>query len=88
MADDSRVKGVIEKNGMVQVMGFMTEDYKRMGVKRLVQHVVSKVRPGMVLILHDGYRGRDQTVAALPAIIAGIKKKGLGFSVICAPVTH
>ncbi|OGO90198.1 MAG: hypothetical protein A3F10_06535 [Coxiella sp. RIFCSPHIGHO2_12_FULL_42_15] len=81
---NANVKRVINENGMAQVMGFITEDYKSMGVQRLIDHVLKTVRPGMILIFHDGSNHRAQTVAALPAIIEGIKKKGLGFSLICA----
>lgn len=80
---NKNVKSVIHHNGMSQIMGFMTEDYTSMGVQPLVKHVLNAVRPGMILIFHDGSSHRAQTVAALPAIIEGIKKKGLGFSLIC-----
>ena len=81
---NKRVKAVIEKNGMIQVpIGYNSFDYTRPGVKKLIHNVVSKVHSGMVVLLHDGYVGKQQTVDALPGIIEGIKKKGLGFSMIC-----
>lgn len=80
---NKNVSHVITANGMTQVMGYMTEDYKPMGVQPLIHHVLSVVRPGMVLVFHDGDKGRAQTVAALPAIIEGIQHKGIGFSTIC-----
>ncbi|MDF1795205.1 MAG: polysaccharide deacetylase family protein [Coxiellaceae bacterium] len=81
---NARVKAVIEKNGMIQVpIGYNSFDYARPGVKKLIHNVVSHAHPGMVVLLHDGYRNKQQTVDALPGIIEGIKKKGLGFSMIC-----
>lgn len=81
---NKRVKAVIEKNGMIQVpIGYNSFDYTRPGVKKLIHNVVSKAHSGMVVLLHDGYVGKQQTVDALPGIIEGIKKKGLGFSMIC-----
>lgn len=39
--------------------------------------VLSKVGPGSIVILHDGGGDRSATIAALPAIIKGIRAKGL-----------
>ncbi len=83
-ATNKNVANVIKENGMIQIMGYMTDDYKSMGVQPLINHVLTNVRPGMILVFHDGSTGRAQTVAALPAIIEGIQKKGLGFSMICS----
>ncbi len=83
LATNKNVNAVIEQNGMVKIMGWITEDYKSMGVQPLINHVLANVHPGMILIFHDGEKGRAQTVAALPAIIEGIQKKGIGFSTIC-----
>ena len=43
------------------------------------------MRSQRVFLLHDGPTRREQTVEALPLIIEGVRKKGLGFSVICEP---
>lgn len=81
---NDRVKAAIEKNGMIQVpIGYNSYDYARPGVNKLIHNVVSHAHSGMVVLLHDGYVGKQQTVDALPGIIEGIKKKGLGFSMIC-----
>ena len=83
---NKRVAAYIRQQGMVMVpMGFNSFDYENRGVDRLVKWVVSNAKPGRVFLLHDGYSHRQQTVTALPKIIAGIRKKGLGFSAICYP---
>lgn len=83
---NQRVDNFVRKQGMVLVpMGFNSFDYKNRGVQRLTNWVVKNARSGRVFLLHDGYAKRQQTVAALPAIIAGIRRKGLGFSAICYP---
>jgi peptidoglycan/xylan/chitin deacetylase (PgdA/CDA1 family) len=43
----------------------------------IVAHVLSAVRPGSIVILHDGGGDRSATVAALPAIVKGIRARGL-----------
>ncbi len=81
---NKRVKASIEKNGMIQVpIGYNTYDYARPGVQKLISTVVNRAHSGMVVLLHDGYKNKQQTVDALPGMIEGIKKKGLGFSMIC-----
>jgi len=39
------------------------------------------VRPGSIILLHDGGGDRSATVRALPRIIRGIRKMGLAFGV-------
>lgn len=83
---NSRVKKYIRSRGMIPVpMGFNSFDYMKPGVNKIIQQVVGNAIKGRVFLLHDGYFHRQQTVAALPKIIEGIRKKGLGFSAICYP---
>lgn len=81
---NKRVRAAIAAHGIHPVdMGFNSFDYKRKGVQTLASWVIKNARDGQVILLHDGYKRREQTVKALPLIIEGIKKKGLGFSTIC-----
>ena len=45
--------------------------------KQIVQRVLGAVRPGSIVLLHDGGGDRSQTVKALPEIVRGIRAKGL-----------
>jgi peptidoglycan/xylan/chitin deacetylase (PgdA/CDA1 family)/sulfur carrier protein ThiS len=45
----------------------------------IVQRVLGGVQPGSIIVLHDGGGDRSATVEALPAIIAGIRERGLRF---------
>lgn len=65
-------------------IGFDSYDILREGTQKMTQWVLKHVIATQVILLHDGFRQREQTVAALPSIIDGIQKKGLGFSTICA----
>ena len=56
---------------------------ERRGTKKLVEWVLSQIKSGLVILLHDGYDKREQTVEALQPLIDGIRAKGLGFSSIC-----
>lgn len=47
--------------------------------KDIVKRVLKNVEAGSIILLHDGGGDGDHTVKALPDLIRGIKKKGLGF---------
>jgi len=81
---NQHVRDAIRAEGIVPVpMGFNSFDYDRPGAQKIVSWVLKSAYSGQVILMHDGYDKRQQTVEALPAIIEGIKKKGLGFSQIC-----
>jgi peptidoglycan-N-acetylglucosamine deacetylase len=83
MSND-HVRQAIRADGMIPVpMGFNSFDYERPGTEKIVTWVLKNSYSKQVILLHDGYDKREQTVAALPQIIEGVQKKGLGFSTIC-----
>jgi len=83
-ASNALVRAEIRAYGMTPTpMGFNSFDYDRPGTDKIVSWVLKNVYSKQVILMHDGYAKREQTVAALPQIIEGIKKKGLGFSTIC-----
>jgi peptidoglycan/xylan/chitin deacetylase (PgdA/CDA1 family) len=42
--------------------------------------VMAQVRPGAIILLHDGGGDRTQTLSALPEIIARLKAQGYSFT--------
>jgi peptidoglycan/xylan/chitin deacetylase (PgdA/CDA1 family) len=56
-----------------------SRDWTRPGVRRIVSNVVSRVRPGSIVLLHDGGGLRWQTVAALPVIVRQLRSRGFRF---------
>jgi len=52
-----------------------TSDYLRPGVNAIVERAVGGARPGAIILLHDAGGDRSQTVAALPRIIAALRKR-------------
>jgi len=44
--------------------------------KQITKFVLSHVRPGSIVLLHDGGGDAKQTIAALPDIIQGLRKQG------------
>jgi len=51
-------------------------DYAQPGVRTIVRRVLEQVRPGSIIISHDGGGPRAQTLAAYPRIIAALHRRG------------
>jgi peptidoglycan-N-acetylglucosamine deacetylase len=52
-----------------------TNDYRRPGVKAIVNAALSGAKPGAIILLHDAGGNRSETVKALPKIIAGLRRR-------------
>jgi peptidoglycan/xylan/chitin deacetylase (PgdA/CDA1 family) len=55
-------------------------DWSRPGIDAIRSRVLSQVRPGSVVLLHDGGGDRGQTVAALGGILKTLKAGGYTFA--------
>ncbi|MEV7602320.1 polysaccharide deacetylase family protein [Kitasatospora sp. NPDC089797] len=58
-------------------------DWSRPGTAAIRSRVLGNVRPGSVVLLHDGGGDRSQTAAALPGILSTLKARGYGFATLC-----
>jgi peptidoglycan/xylan/chitin deacetylase (PgdA/CDA1 family) len=54
-----------------------TSDYTLPGVQAIVQRALAGAHPGAIILMHDAGGDRSETIAALPAIVRGLRKKGL-----------
>jgi peptidoglycan/xylan/chitin deacetylase (PgdA/CDA1 family) len=54
-----------------------TGDYQLPGVEAIVQRALAAAQPGAIILMHDGGGDRSETIAALPQIISGLRKRGL-----------
>jgi peptidoglycan/xylan/chitin deacetylase (PgdA/CDA1 family) len=54
-----------------------TDDYTLPGVQAIVQSALAGAHPGAIILMHDAGGDRSETIAALPAIIQGLRKRGL-----------
>lgn len=59
-----------------------TDDWKKPSAGNIVSRVVRNVRPGSVVLMHDGGGDRSHTVQALPQIIKKLKAMGYTFVTI------
>ena len=55
------------------------QDWRRPPAASIAAAVVKRVRPGSIVLLHDGGGDRRATIAALPVIISSLKAKGYRF---------
>jgi peptidoglycan/xylan/chitin deacetylase (PgdA/CDA1 family) len=57
-------------------------DYRRPPVGTIVARVMSQVRPGVIILMHDGGGDRSNTIAAVPIIIDTLRKQGYSFDTL------
>lgn len=63
--------------GMLMVLWTIdTGDFRRPGVREIVHAVLSRARPGAIVLMHDGGGPRRQTAQALPIIIRRLRHRG------------
>ncbi len=54
-----------------------TSDYRLPGVNAIVHSALAGAHPGAIILMHDGGGDRSETIAALPAIIKGLRNRHL-----------
>ncbi len=66
----------------MQPLGWSVDprDWRRPGATAIVEAVQREVRPGAVILLHDGGGRREQTVAALARLLPWLVDHGYGFA--------
>jgi peptidoglycan-N-acetylglucosamine deacetylase len=69
---------LLHKLGLLMVLWSTdTDDYTLPGVQAIEQSALAGAHPGAIILMHDAGGNRSETVAALPTIIAGLRKQGL-----------
>lgn len=77
---DGATLRLLHKYKMLMVMWTVdTSDYRRPGVASIVNSAVTGARPGAIILMHDAGGDRSETVAALPKIIATLRRRGYRF---------
>lgn len=60
-----------------------SNDWRRQGTQQMVREVMGTVKPGAVILLHDGGGNRDQSLAALKILVPKLEAKGYSFGRLC-----
>jgi peptidoglycan/xylan/chitin deacetylase (PgdA/CDA1 family) len=62
--------------GLVPVLWSVdSRDWQLPGTKAIVRRVLANVRPGAIVLMHDGGGDRQETLRALPAILRALKRR-------------
>jgi peptidoglycan/xylan/chitin deacetylase (PgdA/CDA1 family) len=86
-APDGAVSGALVRVARAQglaTIGWNVDpsDWRRPGARAIYSRVVGAVRPGSIVVMHDGGGRRDQTVAALPRVISTLRSRGYDFATV------
>ncbi len=74
----------LAQRGLAELMWDVDpSDYLKPGAGVITQRVLGALHPGAIIAMHDGGGDRSQTVAALPAIIRGIRAAGYTLVSVC-----
>lgn len=52
-------------------------DWERPPAELIAERSLAGARPGSIILLHDGGGDRSQTIAAVPKIVKGLRRRGL-----------
>ena len=64
--------------GMVPVLWSVdSRDWQKPGTKAIVRRVLANVKPGSIVLMHDGGGDRQETLRALPAILRALERRQL-----------
>jgi peptidoglycan/xylan/chitin deacetylase (PgdA/CDA1 family) len=73
---DTATVALLRRYRMLMVLWTVdTNDYRRPVVRAIVRSALAGARPGAIILLHDAGGNRSETVAALPQIIAGLRRR-------------
>ncbi len=76
---------ILEARGLEYISAdVVVGDWKNIDAATIRDRVVKKVRPGSIIVLHDGGGNRAATVRAVPMIIDALRKQGYSFSTVGA----
>ena len=75
---NARVIGFAQRYGLTTIMwNDDPRDWSQPGVKTIAATALAEAQPGGIILMHDGPAQREQTAAALPLILAGLRARGL-----------
>ncbi|CCB72844.1 MULTISPECIES: polysaccharide deacetylase family protein [Streptomycetaceae] len=75
------IRGIAADHGL-RPLGWTDDanDWRRPGVDGILRNVNSNLRPGAVILMHDGGGDRSQTVAALARLLDQLDAQGYGYA--------
>jgi peptidoglycan/xylan/chitin deacetylase (PgdA/CDA1 family) len=75
---DGAVVAMARSYGLTTIMwDDDTRDWTRPGSAAIAATALAEAHPGAIILMHDGPALREETAAALPRIVAGLRARGL-----------
>jgi peptidoglycan/xylan/chitin deacetylase (PgdA/CDA1 family) len=86
---DARIVQKLADRGQASVVWSQdSRDFEKPGADAIVRNALSGLRPGAIILMHDAGGNRDETIAALPRIIEGIRQRGFRIEPVCDARSH
>jgi cellulose synthase/poly-beta-1,6-N-acetylglucosamine synthase-like glycosyltransferase/peptidoglycan/xylan/chitin deacetylase (PgdA/CDA1 family) len=78
-ADERELARLVGRRYVLALADFDSEDWRREGVKRIVENASPRGSTGGIIMFHDGGGDRAQTMAALRKLVPQLKARGFRF---------
>jgi peptidoglycan/xylan/chitin deacetylase (PgdA/CDA1 family) len=67
----------------MRVLGWAVDphDYEKIPAPLIFARIMQELKPGAVILMHDGGGDRTQTIAQLETLIVTLKQQGYSFAV-------
>lgn len=75
--NDSTLGLLAERSMLMVLWSVDTADYVGLGSQEVARRALDQIKPGSIILMHDGGGDRSDTVRALPDIIEGLKRRNL-----------
>jgi peptidoglycan-N-acetylglucosamine deacetylase len=80
---NENVNNIAREPGLTQIYWSIdTQDWQQPGVDQIVKTVLTKIKGGDIILMHDSLLHRAETVQALPLIISGLQQRGFIFIIL------
>ena len=61
------------------LFNFLPQDWTKISAQQIYDNVMKQMKPGLIIVLHDGGKRRDNTVKATEMLIETLQKQGYKF---------
>jgi len=66
-------------NKRMVLFTFLAQDWTKISAQNIYDNVMKQMKPGLIIVLHDGGKRRDNTVKATEMLIETLEKQGYKF---------
>lgn len=78
------LRALARQGYVIALTNFDSQDWRRPGIAAITRNATPTGRRGGIVLMHDGGGDRAQTVAALPGLVARLRRRGYRFVTVSA----